>query len=66
VGKREITPGILGGENSIIANLDDIKVLKVDVKLPENYVSVIKQGLKVTSKNRMPIKKILEGHYKLC
>ena len=47
VGKREITPGILGGENSIIANLDDIKVLKVDVKLPENYVSVIKQGLKV-------------------
>ena len=50
VGKREITPGILGGENSIIANLDDIKVLKVDVKLPENYVSVIKQGLKVLVK----------------
>ena len=47
VGKREITPGILGGENSIIANLDDIKVLKVDVKLPENYFSVIKRGLKV-------------------
>jgi len=46
-GKREITPGILGGENSIIANLDDIKVLKVDVKLPENYFSVIKRGLKV-------------------
>ena len=48
VGKREITPGILGGENSIIANLDDIKFLKVDVKLPENYFSVIKNGLKVT------------------
>lgn len=47
VGKREITPGILGGENSIIANLDDIKVLKVDVKLPENYFSAIKRGLKV-------------------
>ena len=47
VGKREITPGILGGENSIIANLDDIKVLKVDSKLPENYFSVIKRGLKV-------------------
>ena len=29
IGKREITPGILGGENSIIANLDDIKFLKV-------------------------------------
>ena len=48
VGKREITPGILGGENSIIANLDDIKFLKVDVKLPENYFSILKNGLKVT------------------
>ena len=47
IGKREITPGILGGENSIIANLDDIKFLKLDIKLPENYLGVIKQGLKV-------------------
>ena len=47
VGKREITPGILGGENSIIANLDDIKFLKVDIKLPENYFSIIKKDLKV-------------------
>ena len=46
IGKREITPGILGGENSIIANLDDIKFLKLDIKLPENYLGVIKQGLK--------------------
>jgi membrane fusion protein (multidrug efflux system) len=47
IGKREITPGILGGENSIIANLDDIKFLKLDIKLPENYLGVIKKGLKV-------------------
>ena len=47
IGKREITPGILGGENSIIANLDDIKFLKLDIKLPENYLGVIKQRLKV-------------------
>lgn len=47
IGKREITPGILGGENSIIANLDDIKFLKLDIKLPENYLGVIKRGLKV-------------------
>ena len=47
VGKREITPGILGGENSIIATLDDIKILKVDVKLPEKYLSIVKKGLRV-------------------
>ena len=49
VGKREITPGILGGENSIIANLDDIKLLKIDIKLPETYFADIKNGLKVTA-----------------
>ena len=47
LGKREITPGILGNNNSIIATLDDSTKLKVDVKLPENYVGILKNGLKV-------------------
>ena len=33
IGKREITPGILGGDQTIIATLDDIKILKVDIKV---------------------------------
>ena len=36
LGKREITPGILGNNSSIIATLDDSTKLKVDIKLPEN------------------------------
>ena len=47
LGKREITPGILGNNNSIIATLDDSTKLKVDIKLPENYVGILKNGLKV-------------------
>jgi len=47
VGKREITPGILGGDDSIIATLDDIEILKVDIKVPENYLGILKQGLKI-------------------
>lgn len=47
VGKREITPGILGGDNSIIATLDDIAILKVDIKVPENFLGVLKKGLKI-------------------
>ncbi len=47
LGKREITPGILGNNNSIIATLDDSSKLKVDIKLPENYVGILKNGLKV-------------------
>ena len=44
--EREITPGILGNNNSIIATLDDSTKLKVDIKLPENYVGILKNGLK--------------------
>ena len=47
LGKREITPGILGDSNSIIATLDDSTKLKVDIKLPENYVGILKNGLRV-------------------
>ncbi len=51
VGKREITPGILGGDDSIIATLDDIKKLKVDVKVPENYLGILKTGLRIEAKS---------------
>ena len=47
LGKREITPGILGDSNSIIATLDDSTKLKIDIKLPENYIGILKNGLRV-------------------
>ena len=46
LGKREITPGILGDSNSIIATLDDTSKLKVDIKLPEKYLGILKNGLR--------------------
>jgi membrane fusion protein (multidrug efflux system) len=47
LGVREITPGIFGGDESIIATLDDIDVIKVDVKIAENYSNILKRNLKV-------------------
>ena len=63
LGKREITPGILGNNNSIIATLDDSKKLKVDIKLPENYVGILKNGLKVQAKTDA-FNKIFNGEVK--
>ena len=59
VGKREIAQGVLGSE-SLIITLDDLKKIIVDIKVPENYVSVLKSGLKaeVTSSAN---KKIFKG-----
>ena len=43
--KREIAQGVLGSE-SLIITLDDLKKIIIDIKVPENYVSVLKSGLK--------------------
>ena len=45
LGKREIAQGVLGSE-SLIITLDDLKKIVIDIKVPENYVSVLKTGLK--------------------
>jgi len=45
IGKREIAQGVLGS-NSIIITLDDLKKIIIDIKIPENYVGVLKSGLK--------------------
>ena len=59
VGKREIAQGVLGSE-SLIITLDDLKKIVIDIKVPENYVGVLKTGLKaeVTSS---AYKKIFKG-----
>ena len=50
VGTREIAQGVLGS-NSLIITLDDLKKIIIDIKVPENYVSVLKKGLKVEISN---------------
>ena len=45
LGKREIAQGVLGSE-SLIITLDDLKTIIIDIKVPENYVGVLKSGLK--------------------
>ena len=45
LGKREIDQGVLGSE-SLIVTLDDLKKIVIDIKVPENYVSILKPGLK--------------------
>ena len=45
IGKREIAQGVLGSE-SLIITLDDLKKIIIDIKVPENYVGILKPGLK--------------------
>ena len=50
VGVRGITEDVLGSENSIIVTLDDSSEIYVDLKIPENFATVIKKDLSVIAK----------------
>ncbi len=50
LGKREIAQGVLGTD-SLIITLDDLKKIVIDIKVPENYVGVLKPGLKAEISN---------------
>jgi membrane fusion protein (multidrug efflux system) len=39
------------GSNSLIITLDDLKKIVIDIKVPENYVGILKKGLKVEISN---------------
>ena len=45
LGKREIAQGVLGTD-SLIITLDDLKKIIIDIKVPENFVAILKSGLK--------------------
>ena len=45
LGTREIAQGVLGTD-SLIITLDDLKKIVIDIKVPENFVGILKSGLK--------------------
>ena len=61
VGKRGLSEDVLGSENSIIITLDNSSVIYCDLKIPENYASVIKNGLPIEAKFSGYKNKIYKG-----
>jgi len=45
LGTREIAQGVLGTD-SLIITLDSLKNIIIDIKVPENFVGILKSGLK--------------------
>ena len=61
VGKRGLSEDVLGSENLIIITLDDSSVIYSDLKIPENFASVIKNGLPIEAKFSGYKNKIYKG-----
>ena len=60
LGKREIAQGVLGS-NSLIITLDDLKVIVIDIKIPESYVGILKPGLKAEISSSAFSEKVFKG-----
>ena len=60
LGKREIAQGVLGS-NSLIITLDDLKVIVIDIKIPESYVGILKPGLKAEVTSSAFLEKKFKG-----
>ena len=60
LGKREIAQGVLGSD-SLIITLDDLKKIIIDIKIPESFVGVLKQGLKAEITSSAFPEKIFKG-----
>ncbi len=60
LGKREIAQGVLGSD-SLIITLDDLKIIVVDIKIPESYVGILKPGLKAEITSSAFLEKKFEG-----
>lgn len=47
VGLTDAAPGMLVNPGSVIVNLDDLDVIRVDFPVPETFVSVLREGLPI-------------------
>tara|TARA_B100000579_G_scaffold424668_1_gene429384 strand:- start:98 stop:970 length:873 start_codon:yes stop_codon:yes gene_type:complete len=60
LGKREIAQGVLGSD-SLIITLDDLKKIVIDIKIPESFVGILKQGLKAEITSSAFSDKVFKG-----
>tara|TARA_B000000441_G_C21736171_1_gene350038 strand:- start:884 stop:1801 length:918 start_codon:yes stop_codon:yes gene_type:complete len=61
VGYTGLTEDIFVSDKTIIITLDDTKVIYSDIKIPENYSSVVKKGLPIEAKVSSFKNKIFDG-----
>jgi membrane fusion protein, multidrug efflux system len=49
VGLRQVSIGALLQPGTVVTTLDDVRTIKVDFSIPEQYLGVLRQGLTVTA-----------------
>lgn len=51
LGIRQISAGAVVDSDTVITTLDDTTVIKLDFTVPENYIGVLKEGMRVSAQS---------------
>ena len=49
IGLRRVSPGSFVNTDTVITTLDDVSVIKLDFSVPETFVNVVNEGMKIVA-----------------
>jgi membrane fusion protein (multidrug efflux system) len=61
LGLRLVSPGTLVQPGDTITTLDDIRIIKIDFSVPENFLSALQPGLTISSVSAAYPERLFEG-----
>ena len=61
IGLRRVSPGSFVNTSTVITTLDDITKIKLDFSVPETFVTVVNEGMKILARSIVFPDRVFEG-----
>lgn len=61
VGLRRVSPGSFASTTTVITTLDDVSRIKLDFSVPETFLTVVSEGMKISAQSLVYPDRIFEG-----
>lgn len=61
IGLRRVSPGSFVNTSTIITTLDDVSLIKLDFSVPETFLTVVSEGMKITAYSLVYPDRIFSG-----
>ena len=61
IGLRRVSPGSFVSNSTIITTLDDVSTIKLDFSVPETFLTVLSEGMKITADSLVYPDRVFSG-----
>ena len=62
IGLRRVSPGSFVNTSTIITTLDDVSIIKLDFSVPETFLTVLSEGMRITAYSLVYPDRIFSGN----